>query len=82
MSIELNQFNKIYNKKFEYLIGKRFISNNPNLQKVQIKKIVEEIDTCKYNIYVIKNMITYKKEFISIMHLFDYYYNQGYVLEI
>ena len=82
MSIELNQFNKIYNKKFEYLIGKRFISNNPNLQKVQIKKIVEEIDTGKYIIYIIKNMITYKKEFISIMQLFDYYYNRGYVLEI
>ena len=82
MSIELNQFNKIYNKKFEYLIGKRFISNNPNLQKVQIKKIVEEIDTGKYEIYITKNMITYKKEFSSIMQLFDYYYNRGYVLEI
>ena len=50
--------------------------------KLQIKKIVEEIDTGKYNIYITKNMITYKKEFISIMQLFDYYYNRGYILEI
>lgn len=82
MAIEMSQFNKIYNKKFEYLIGKRFVSSNPNLQKVQIRKIVEEIDTGKYEIYITKNMITYKKEFGSIMQLFDYYYNRGYTFEI
>ena len=82
MSIEMSQFNKLYNRKFEYLIGKRFVSNNPNSQKVQIKKIVEEIDTGKYEIYITKNMITYKKEFSSIMQLFDYYYNRGYTFEI
>lgn len=79
MAIEMTKFNKLNNNKFDYLIGKSFISD---LFRATIKGIIINENENNIDIYIKQNVITYKHNFRSIMQLFDYYYNRGFVLEI